>query len=121
MLGAAALNLILNVALIPRYAGAGAAWATLLAYAFYLAGSWRLAQRYYPVPYEWGRLLNVAVQTAAAGFALMLSDPPALRLAIVAIWVVTAAITSLFRLDFTSSAEWLKRSSARLSNCPGPS
>ena len=109
MLGAAALNLILNVALIPRYAGAGAAWATLLAYAFYLAGSWRLAQRFYPVPYEWGRLLNVAVQTAAAGFALMLIDAPALRLAIVAVWVVTCPLLDLRRHgDLRQFVEWVR-------------
>ena len=36
----------------------------------YLGGSFLLSQRIYPVPYAWGRLANLMVQTAVA-FALL--------------------------------------------------
>jgi O-antigen/teichoic acid export membrane protein len=97
MLAAAGLNLALNVALIPRYQGLGAAVATLVAYGLYLVGTFLLAERYYPVPHEWGRLLNVALQTTVAGAALSMTDALPLRLAIVAIWVVTCPLLDLRR------------------------
>lgn len=53
---AAALNIALNWVLIPAMGVAGAAWATLLAYFFLSAGFLYFTQRYYPLPFAWGRL-----------------------------------------------------------------
>ena len=97
MVGAAALNLILNVVLIPPFRGMGAAIATLAAYAAYLAGTFVLAQRSYPIRYPWGRIANVALQTLAAAVVLAFTGPLALRLAIVGIWVVTCPVADLAR------------------------
>ncbi|HYV85000.1 MAG TPA: oligosaccharide flippase family protein [Patescibacteria group bacterium] len=97
MAAAAGVNLVLNLILIPTLAGTGAALATLAAYAFYLAGSFVLAQRCYPVPYAWGRLANVAAQTGLAFAVLTQVEAPALRAAVVAVWIVTCPLLDLSR------------------------
>ncbi|MDQ3120998.1 MAG: oligosaccharide flippase family protein [Actinomycetota bacterium] len=58
---AAAVNIALNLILIPRYGMMGAAVATIAAYVTMFAGMAWWAQRIYPVPYQWQR-----VGTAAA-------------------------------------------------------
>lgn len=59
--GAAALNFGLNLLLIPRWGMLGAAWATVAAFAGLAAGTLAIGQRFYPVPYEVGRLVKIAV------------------------------------------------------------
>lgn len=56
---AAAASILLNVALIPRFGILGAAWANAAAYGVQAAVAYRLSQRFYPIEYEWGRLLRV--------------------------------------------------------------
>jgi len=97
MAAAAGVNIALNLILIPPLAGLGAAIATFAAYAFYLGGSFLLAQRIYPVPYAWGRLANVMVQTAVACALLTQVEAMSLRVAIVALWVVTCPFADLWR------------------------
>ena len=62
----AVVNLVLNLLLIPPYGMRGAAAATVAAYLVLAGGMAFLAQRLYPVPYEWRR---IAVATGA-GIAL---------------------------------------------------
>jgi O-antigen/teichoic acid export membrane protein len=65
---AAAVNVALNVILIPPYGIMGAAVATVAAYAvMFLAMTW-YAQRIFPTPYQWRRVLTAA----GAGVALLL-------------------------------------------------
>jgi len=97
MVGAAALNLALNVVLIPPFRGMGAAIATLVAYAAYLAGTYVLAQRSYPIEYPRGRIVNIALQTLVAAVALELTGPLAMRLAIVGVWIVTCPVADLYQ------------------------
>lgn len=52
----AAVNIGLNILLIPRYGIIGAAWANGAAYALQAAVAYRLSQRFYPVRYEYGRV-----------------------------------------------------------------
>ena len=63
---AAAVNIALNLTLIPPYGMMGAAVATLVAYAVMFAGMAWWSNRIYPVPYQWRRVLTAA----AAGIAL---------------------------------------------------
>ena len=58
---AAAVNIALNLILIPRYGMMGAAVATIAAYATMFAGMSWWAQRIYPVPYQWRRVLTAAL------------------------------------------------------------
>jgi O-antigen/teichoic acid export membrane protein len=74
----AAVNLGLNLWLIPRYGIIGAAWATGAAYAVQATIAFVLSQRYYPITYEHGRLARVlACATTAflAAAALPLMPP----------------------------------------------
>ncbi|NUT54503.1 MAG: oligosaccharide flippase family protein [Thermoleophilia bacterium] len=87
---AAAINVVLNLILIPPYGIMGAAVATVTAYGvMFLAMTW-YAQRVFPVPYQWRRVLTAvaaavalllagrAVGGLAAALALTLAYPLAL-------------------------------------------
>lgn len=63
---AAVVNVALNLALIPVYGMMGAAAATIAAYTVMFAGMAWWAQRIFPVPYQWRRVLTAA----AAGIGL---------------------------------------------------
>ncbi|MBI3786562.1 MAG: lipopolysaccharide biosynthesis protein [Deltaproteobacteria bacterium] len=79
---AAALNIALNLLLIPPFGMFGAAWSTLLAFLFLALTTAFVAQSGYPVPYEYGRLaklLGAAVLTYIAAQSL---NPDSLALAI---------------------------------------
>jgi len=82
---AAALNIGLNIALIPPYGMIGAAIATVAAYTLmFLLMTWN-AQRLYPVPYQWRRvvtLVGVAVALTLAGKLAHVSLPVAVVLAL---------------------------------------
>ena len=56
---AAALDVVLNLLLIPPYGIRGAAAAAVAAFAFMFAAMAVYAQRLYPVPYQWRRVLTV--------------------------------------------------------------
>ena len=71
-ISAAAVNVGLNFALIPRYGIVGAAWANGAAYAVQAALGYYLSQRYYPIPYEWPRLARVCGAAIAAYVAAAL-------------------------------------------------
>ncbi len=58
---AAAVNIALNLILIPPYGMMGAAVATIAAYATMFVGMSWWAQRIYPVPYQWRRVFTAAL------------------------------------------------------------
>jgi O-antigen/teichoic acid export membrane protein len=65
----AVVNIVANYLLIPRIGMMGGAWATFLAY-FIMAGAmYAVAQRIYPIRYEYGRILKMALVTAGIFFA----------------------------------------------------
>jgi O-antigen/teichoic acid export membrane protein len=66
---AAAVNVALNLILIPPYGMMGAAAATVAAYAVMFAGMTWYAQRVFPTPYQWRRVLTAV----AAAVALLLA------------------------------------------------
>ena len=66
----AVANLALNALLIPGYGMMGAAAATLTAKALLPVGAFLISRRYHRIPYEWSRLLKVAV---AAGLTFGVS------------------------------------------------
>jgi O-antigen/teichoic acid export membrane protein len=63
---AAAVNVVLNLVLIPRYGMMGAAVATIAAYTTMFAGMSWWSQRIYHVPYQWRRVVTAVL----AGIAL---------------------------------------------------
>jgi O-antigen/teichoic acid export membrane protein len=54
---AAAINVLLNLVLIPQMGATGAAWATLAAHLFLTIGYLLCTQWVYPIPFSYGRLL----------------------------------------------------------------
>ncbi len=83
-LGALA-NVGLNILLIPRFGAIGAAWSLLGAYAVMFIGMCWHAQRLFPVPYQWRRivtLFGVGAAIVVAGKALSVSTPLAFAFAV---------------------------------------
>ena len=94
--GSAALNVLLNIALIPAFGIMGAAWATFGAYAAFAAATFAYARRHYPIRIGWWRLAALAVVGGAAVLAsrAMASGPSVIGAAIhLAIAVVFASAT----------------------------
>src|SRR5438105_1404158 len=65
----AAVNVVLNVILIPPYGMMGAAIATLAAYVVLFGAMTLNAQHVYPVPYQWRRIATLTA--AAVGLTLL--------------------------------------------------
>jgi O-antigen/teichoic acid export membrane protein len=90
----AALNIILNFLLIPRFGMMGAAFATLAAYLVALALLYGFAQKYYPIEYPAGRSALaglLSVLTMAASSAIKFDSVPAdilCRLVLVAVFAI---------------------------------
>ena len=75
--GAAALvNVGLNLLLVPRYEMFGSAAATAAAFAVLFLGMTWYAQRVYPVPYQWRRVLTAAAAAIALTVLGKLLDVP---------------------------------------------
>jgi O-antigen/teichoic acid export membrane protein/glycosyltransferase involved in cell wall biosynthesis len=98
---AAAVNVALNLALIPPYGMMGAAIATVAAYTTMAVGMAWWSQRIYPVPYQWRRVATAAV--AAVGLAVIGKE---LDAGLAAVVVLTLAYPlALVALGFTSREE----------------
>jgi O-antigen/teichoic acid export membrane protein len=97
---AALVNVALNLALIPEYGMMGAAAATILAYAVMFAAMTWYAQRVFPTPYQWRRVLTAA----AAAVALLLLGKTAGGLA-VALALTLAYPLALLALGFFQPEE----------------
>jgi len=88
---AAALNLLLNRLLIPDHGVTGAAAATLISYALLGVASTAVSLRLYPIRYEYGRLVKIAVVTVL----LSLVTFPVARLGIVGVGIGIKALCLL--------------------------
>jgi O-antigen/teichoic acid export membrane protein len=94
---AAAVDVVLNVVLIPPYGRMGAAVATLAAYTvLFVAMAWR-AQTVFWVPYQWRRVATLAA--AAAGLTVLgkvLDGPLALALGLTAAYPLVLAVLGFY-------------------------
>lgn len=80
---AAAANIGLNLALIPPFGMIGAAIATAAGFALLALLQHRLSQRFYPTPYETGKLARALVLAIAVGaLGLVKLEPTVLALAV---------------------------------------
>jgi O-antigen/teichoic acid export membrane protein len=66
----AVLNLILNIALAPRFGLQGALWATLASYGIGVAVSYALGRRSLALPMPWSTLARAALASAGMGAAV---------------------------------------------------
>ncbi len=101
-LGALAANVALNLVLVPAMGIAGAGLALVLSYLVVLGLMYGFTQRLFPVPYEWGRLLRVALIVAVlvgiAELAVPTSGAPGLlvRIALAAAYPAALLATGFF-------------------------
>jgi O-antigen/teichoic acid export membrane protein len=92
-----ALNVGLNFWLIPAYGMVGAAISTLAAYVMLFIGMWLYAQRVYPVPYQWRRVLTVAGVAVGLTVAARAAGAPFfLSLLAVAVYPIVLAATGFY-------------------------
>ena len=98
---AAAVNIALNLLLIPPYGMMGAAVATIAAYTTMFVGMAWWSQRIYPVPYQWRRVTTAA----GAGIALVAVGKLAGGGLPVAFLLALAYPLALFLLGFYLPAE----------------
>lgn len=57
----ALLNIVFNLVFLPQWGFVAAAWSTLAAYTVMVALLYYFVQKFYPVPYEYGRLGKIAI------------------------------------------------------------
>jgi O-antigen/teichoic acid export membrane protein len=113
---AAVVNVVLNLILIPAYGIMGAAVATVVAYGVMFLGMTWYAQRVFPVPYQWRRVLTAV----AAALALLLAGRALGGLA-AAIVLTLAYPLALLGLGFFLPEERRRLSArARPRRAPGP-
>jgi len=91
----AAITVILNLILIPRFGYTGAAWVTLTCYAFMSWATWFTGKKHYPVPYPLGRMASY-VAAVLVLFALSKVAETALPALPVLLWAVRAALFGIF-------------------------
>jgi len=62
--GGLAVTLALNLLLVPRFGYIGCAWASFFCYGAMMAASYVAGQKYYPIPYELGRMTAYVMMAA---------------------------------------------------------
>ena len=118
----AAVNVGLNLALVPAYGILGAAWANGAAYAIQSAIAFRFSQRFYPISYERGRIAR-AVGAALLGYAAAWTLPDMTSLAGVlarGTTVLVVMVGLLWITGFFNAAElqWLNSLRRRRGRAP---
>jgi O-antigen/teichoic acid export membrane protein len=98
----AAINVIVNLLLIPRFGMFGAAWATFFAYAGMALVIYIVSQKYYPVRYELGRLLKIgiAVGVVITGFTYRSELFPDIHAQLFKFFALVSFFAILFLLRF---------------------
>ena len=121
----AAVNIGLNVWLIPRFGIIGAAWANGAAYALQAAVACAFSQRFYPVQYEYGRLgraIAAALVAYAAGAAVPAMSPVAGILArggtVVVVMTLLLWVTRFFNSDELRALNAVRVRYARRGSAP---
>jgi O-antigen/teichoic acid export membrane protein len=111
-IAALAVNLVLNILLVPPLGIVGAGLALVASYVIVVALMYVFTQRLFPVPYEWGRLSRVVLVTAAIvafGELVLPTEGFAGLLGRVAVWLVYPL--ALYAGGFFTAEErgWLTR------------
>lgn len=85
----AVITVVLNILLIPKFGYMGSAWATLCCYGTMMLSSYFLGRKYYPVPYELGR---ISFYVLLAGFLFFIDQQLGLVLSLQKLLINTALI-----------------------------
>jgi O-antigen/teichoic acid export membrane protein len=107
---ALAVNVVLNLVLVPPLGIVGAGIALVASYLVVVALMYGFTQRLFPVPYEWGRLARIVIVTAALvalGELLLPTDGIAALAARVLLWLVYPAVLLLSGFFSAEERAWL--------------
>jgi O-antigen/teichoic acid export membrane protein len=105
--GAAVVNIVFNFLLIPRWGMMGAAWATLIAYAVMCGASYVVDEYYFPIRYEWARVLKIMAAMAVTYTVSVLLMPQGMIAQFVVGGLVMLLYPGLlFALRFFNDAEY---------------
>ncbi len=100
----AVVTIIMNIILVPKIGYFGAAWATFACYAVMLIIGYITEQKYYPIPYDYKRIIFYLI--AAVGFYLALQY---LVLPMQCSLIINTIIACCFMLLYISSAYFLEK------------
>jgi O-antigen/teichoic acid export membrane protein len=135
---AAATNVGLNFALIPRFGMIGAAWANGACYAVQAILGYAFSQRFYRISYEWGRLARISIAGLVASLVaralptvrLASADPRSVMaalpdaivrgLVVVAVYLALLALTGFFHAKEITAlrAMWRRQRTPRVAGTP---
>jgi O-antigen/teichoic acid export membrane protein len=100
----AAVNVAANYLLIPRFGMVGAAAATFLAYFIMAVVAYFVVHRFYPVPYEWGRVVKIVFSAALVVVLWLLVRAGAFEM-LWKIFLVLLFVGLMFLMKFFDRAE----------------
>jgi O-antigen/teichoic acid export membrane protein len=109
---ALAVNVGLNLILVPSLEIVGAGLALVVSYLVVIALMYRFTQRLFPVPYEWGRLarlLLVSAALVAIGEVLMPTEGAAGLLGRIVVWLAYPVTLLLAGFFTDEERSWLGR------------
>jgi O-antigen/teichoic acid export membrane protein len=135
---AAATNVGLNFALIPRFGMIGAAWANGACYAVQAILGYAFSQRFYRISYEWGRLARISIAGLVASLVaralptvrLASADPRSVMaalpdaivrgLVVVTVYLALLALTGFFHAKEITAlrAMWRRQRTPRVAGTP---
>ena len=99
----ALITISLNWVLIPKLGYSGAAWTTLICYAFMMAASWITGQRYYKIPYETGRILGWITASvllwAGTEYLLKTAEAETIVALLIKTVVLAAFVVSIIKIE----------------------
>jgi O-antigen/teichoic acid export membrane protein len=106
---AAAANLIINLLAVPTFGYMAAAWSTLISYGLLAVLTGWVSQRYYPVPWDYPRVVGAfALATSLAAAALLGPDMLAWRTVCFLALPVLLLLTGIFpRAEAARLRAWL--------------
>jgi len=102
----AVCNVLLNLALIPRFGMMGASVATLMSGMVMVWVTVRINQRFYPIPYEYGRIAHLGAVFILVVFLNYIANPESIWLAIpVKTGLLALFLMFLFATGFFTEGE----------------
>lgn len=98
-IGGATITILLNLLLIPIWGYHGSAWATFITFLSMSTASYLMGRKYYPIPYQVGRV--ILYLTLACAFVMMLnfSSISVLQRYVFGSLMLVAYISLIFRLE----------------------
>jgi O-antigen/teichoic acid export membrane protein len=124
---AAATNIALNIALVPRFGMIGAAWANAAGYGVQAVLAFRFSQRFFPVRYETQR---IALISGAALVACLIARalpemPPAVAvavraLAVLVVYATVLGVSGFLRPEELRALARLRRREPKVAGAGGP-